>query len=138
MLKLEPIIQSEVSQKEKHQYIILTHIYGISKDGNDDPVCKTAKETQMCRADFWTQREREKVGWFGRMALKHVYYHVRNKSPVYVQCRIQDVWGWCMGMIQRDDMGWEVGGGFSIGNSCTAVVDSCHCMANPIQYCKVK
>ena len=25
-LKLEPIIQSEVSQKEKHQYSILTHI----------------------------------------------------------------------------------------------------------------
>ena len=28
-LKLEPIIQSEVSQKEKHQYSILTYIYGI-------------------------------------------------------------------------------------------------------------
>ena len=27
--KLEPIIQSEVSHKEKHQYSILTHIYGI-------------------------------------------------------------------------------------------------------------
>ena len=27
--KLEPSIQSEVSQKEKHQYSILTHIYGI-------------------------------------------------------------------------------------------------------------
>ena len=28
-MKLEPNIQSEVSQKEKHQYSILTHIYGI-------------------------------------------------------------------------------------------------------------
>ena len=28
-MKLEPIIQSEVSQKEKHQYSTLTHIYGI-------------------------------------------------------------------------------------------------------------
>ena len=27
--KVEPIIQSEVSQKEKHQYRILTHVYGI-------------------------------------------------------------------------------------------------------------
>ena len=27
--KLEPIIQSEVSRKEKHQYSILMHIYGI-------------------------------------------------------------------------------------------------------------
>ena len=30
-MKLEPIIQSEVSQREKHQYSILTHIYGIKK-----------------------------------------------------------------------------------------------------------
>ena len=28
-IKLEPIILSEVSQKEKHQYSILTHMYGI-------------------------------------------------------------------------------------------------------------
>ena len=28
-MKLEPIIQSEISQKEKHQYSILTHIYRI-------------------------------------------------------------------------------------------------------------
>ena len=28
-MKLEPIIQSEVSQKERHQYSILMHIYGI-------------------------------------------------------------------------------------------------------------
>ena len=46
-MKLEPIIQSEVSQKERYQYSILTHIYGIYKDGNNDPVCETAKETQM-------------------------------------------------------------------------------------------
>ena len=58
-MNLEPIIQSELSQKEKHQYSILTHIYGIQKDGIDDPVCETAKETQMCRTDFWTQGEGE-------------------------------------------------------------------------------
>ena len=28
-MKLEPIVQSEVSQEEKHQYSILTYIYGI-------------------------------------------------------------------------------------------------------------
>ena len=30
-MELEPIIQGEVSQKEKHQYGISTHIYGIRK-----------------------------------------------------------------------------------------------------------
>ena len=46
-MKLEPIIQSEVSQREKHQYSILTHIYGIQKDGDDDPICETAKDTDV-------------------------------------------------------------------------------------------
>ena len=61
-MKLDPIIQSEVSQKEKHQYSILTHIYGIWKDDDDKPVCETAKETQMCRTVFWTLWERARVG----------------------------------------------------------------------------
>ena len=39
-MKLEPVIQNEVNQKEKHQYSIQMHIYKI------DPICKTAKETQ--------------------------------------------------------------------------------------------
>ena len=53
-MKLQPILQSAVSQKQKHQYSILMHIYGIWKDGNDNPVCKTTKETQMYRTVFWT------------------------------------------------------------------------------------
>ena len=35
-MKLEPIIQSKVSQKEKYQYGILMHIFGISKDGREE------------------------------------------------------------------------------------------------------
>ena len=50
-MKLEPITQSEVSEKEKHQYSVLMHIYGVQKDDND-PVCETAKETQMYRTVF--------------------------------------------------------------------------------------
>ena len=44
-MKLEPIIQSEVSQKEKHQYSILIYIYGIQNDGNNDSIWEIAKET---------------------------------------------------------------------------------------------
>ena len=53
-------------------YSILMHIYGIQKDGNNNPVYETAEETLMYRTVFWTLWERERVGWFGRMALKHV------------------------------------------------------------------
>ena len=59
-MELEPIVQSEVSQKEKHQYSILMHKYGIQKDGNGDPICETAKETDI-RMDFSTLWEKARV-----------------------------------------------------------------------------
>ena len=58
-MKLEPIRQSEVSQKEKHTYSISMHIYGLWKDGDDNAICETAKETQIKRTDFWTLGEGE-------------------------------------------------------------------------------
>ena len=60
--KGKPVIQSEVSQKEKDKYCILTHTYGIQKDGNDDPICETAKEMQIQRIDFWTLWEKARMG----------------------------------------------------------------------------
>ena len=44
-MNLEPIIHSEVSQKEKYKYRILTHVYGIQKDSTDDPTCRAAEDT---------------------------------------------------------------------------------------------
>ena len=73
-IKLEPIIQSEVSQKVEDHYSILMHIYGILKDVNDNPICKTEKETPMYRTDFWIPWEKARVGCFKRTASKHVYY----------------------------------------------------------------
>ena len=35
-MNLEPIIQSEVSQKQKDKYCILTHIYRIQKNGTKE------------------------------------------------------------------------------------------------------
>ena len=49
-MKLEPIIQSEVSQK--HQYSILTHIYGIQKDDNNDPICEKQKRQRYNEQTF--------------------------------------------------------------------------------------
>ena len=45
-INLEPIIQSEVSQKEKNKFCILTHIYGIQKNGTEEFICKAAMEKQ--------------------------------------------------------------------------------------------
>ena len=73
-MKLEPIIQSEVRQKDKHQDSILTHIYGILKDHKDNLICKTEKQTQIYRTDFWTLWEKAMVGCSERIALKQIYY----------------------------------------------------------------
>ena len=61
-----------------------------------------------------------------------------NELPVQVPCMTQDAQGWCTGMTQRDVVGREVWGGFMFGIACTPVVDSCQCMAKPIQHRKVK
>ena len=51
-MKLEPIKQSEVSQKEKHQYSILTHIYMEFRKMVMITLYARQQKTQMCRVDF--------------------------------------------------------------------------------------
>ena len=56
-MNLEPITQSEESQKEESKYCILMPTYGIQKDGTDESVCRAAIEMQ--RTDLWiTVREK--------------------------------------------------------------------------------
>ena len=45
-MNLEPIIQSEVSQKEKDKYHILTCIYRIYKNGTEEFIYRAAMEKQ--------------------------------------------------------------------------------------------
>ena len=45
-MNLEPIIQSEVSQKEKDKYRILTHIFGIQQNGSEEFIYRAAIEKQ--------------------------------------------------------------------------------------------
>ena len=46
-MDLETVIQSELSQKEKNKYRILTHICGTQINGTDEPICRAEIETQM-------------------------------------------------------------------------------------------
>ena len=116
----------KVSQKDKHQYNILKNIYGILKDGNDNPICKMEKETQMYRTDFWTLWEKVRVGWSERTASKHVYYQVWNRSPVQVGCT---------GMTQKDGMGKEGGSGW--GSHVNPWLICVRVWQKPLQYYKV-
>ena len=107
-VKLESIIQSEVSQKEKHQYSILMHIYGIYKDGNDNLVCETAKETQMYRTVFWTLWEGRGMIWENGIETCIISYKKRIASPG----SMQDTGS--LGLVHWDDPeGWYGEGGGS-------------------------
>ena len=57
------------------------------------------------------------------------------KNRITSLCPMQDTA--CLGLVhgddQRDIVGREVGGGFMFGMACTPVVDSCQCMAKPMQ-----
>ena len=70
-----PILKECPSADEwirKLWYIYTMEYYSaIKKNTFNNPVYETAKETLMYRTVFWTLRERERVGWFGRMALNH-------------------------------------------------------------------
>ena len=35
------------------------HIYGIEKNGTDEPICREGMEMQMQRMDLWTQQGRQ-------------------------------------------------------------------------------
>ena len=47
-MDLETVIQSEVSQKEKNKYRMLTHIWNLKeKNGSEEPRGRTGIKTQM-------------------------------------------------------------------------------------------
>ena len=85
-MSLEPIIQSEVSQKEKGKYCIPLHIYGIQKDGTDEFIFRSAVEKQTQRIDLWTSvgvgrkervRHMKRVTW--KLTLPHLTQTVNRK-----------------------------------------------------------
>ena len=45
-MNLEPILQSEVSQKEKEKYCIQIHVYRIHKNGTEEFIYRAAMDKQ--------------------------------------------------------------------------------------------
>ena len=101
------------------------------------PYMRDSKETQMYRTIFWTLWEKARVGWFERIALKHVYWHMWNRSPVQLRCMRQGAQGWCTGMTLRDGMRgrWEGGSGW--GTHVHPWLIYVNVWQKPLQYCKV-
>ena len=103
-------------------------IHLIRTDDNDNPICKTEKETQMYTTEFWILWEKARVGWSEKITLKHVYYQVWNRSPVQVGCMRQVLRAGTLGRYRGMGRGGRWGG-IWMGNTCKSMDYSCLCMA---------
>ena len=56
------VCHTEQSKTKIEKYSILTHIYGILKNGTDEPVCRAGIEVLTYGMDLWTQQGKEKGG----------------------------------------------------------------------------
>ena len=93
-MDLETVIQSEVSQKEKNKYRILTHICGTQKNGTDEPVCKVEIETQMQRTNVWIPRSESRGGGMNWEIGIDIYTlicikQITNKNLLYKKIKLK-------------------------------------------------
>ena len=90
-----------------------------------------------CKEQTWTLWEKASIGWFERIALKHVHYHIWNRSPVQVHTwdRVLRAgalgWTWEMG----GGGWWEGGSGW--GTHVYPWLIHVNVWQKPPQYCKV-
>ena len=104
-MNLEPILQSEVSQKEKNKYVI-TYIDGIQKDGTDEFIFKAAMEKQTENRLMDTGRGEEKLRCMERATQKLTLPYVKqiaNGNLLYVSGNSN------RGSYQPSGMGWRGG-----------------------------
>ena len=89
----------------------------------------------MYRTDFWTLWE--KVGCFGRTALKHVYYLWWGRSPAQVGCMRQVLGPGALGRPRG--IGWRGRweGGSGWGLHVYPRLIHVNVWQKPLQYCKV-
>ena len=104
------------------------HTYGLKKDGNDNPVSETAKETQMYRTVFWTLGEGE-GGMIREKSIDTCILSYVKQITSPGSMHETGFSGLVTGMTLREGMWGEVRGGFRMGNTCTPMADSCQCMA---------
>ena len=120
-MNLEPIIQSEVSQKEKDKYHIPTHIYGIQKNGTEEFSYKGSNGETDIENQIYGHGER---GGEGEM------YGKSNMETYITICKIDSQWEFAVWLrklkqglcINLEGDGRELQKGEDI---CIPMADSC-------------
>ena len=110
-MNLEPIIQNEVSQKEKDIYHILTHLYGIQKNGTEELIYRATMEKQTENRLMDMGRGDERVRGMKRVTWELILPYVKqiaNRNLSYVSGNSNRD----SASTQRGGMGRERGGTF--------------------------
>ena len=121
-MDLESVIQSEVSQKEKNKYCILTHICGIQKNGTDEPICRAGIETWTCghrggKGGWDELRDQDQHTYTTMCKTDSQWEHsIKHRKLSSVLCHDLDGW----------DGGEEIQEG---GDRGMHIADSLHCTA---------
>ena len=134
-MKLEPIIQSEVSQKDKDHYSILTHIYmEFRKMVMISLYAKQKKRHRCTQQTFGLGGRRQ--GWDVSRE-QHVYYLGWNRSPAQVGCMRQVLGPGSLGRPRG--IGWRGRweGGLGWGIHVTPWLIHVNVWQNPLQCCEV-
>ena len=76
-INLEPIIHSEVSQKEKDKYCLLTYIYRIEKNGTERFIFRAGMEKQIGNRLMDMGRGEERVRCMERVTWKLTLPYVK-------------------------------------------------------------
>ena len=76
-MQLEILTLSEVGQKERDKYHMISLICGNVKYGTNELIYKIEMDSQILRTDFWLPRGRvEGVGWMGTLGLVDTDYYI--------------------------------------------------------------
>ena len=110
-MNLEPIIQSEVSQKEKDKYHILTHIYMESR--------RTVPRN-LFSGQQWRNRHREWTNGHGERGGEGETYGESNVETYITLCKIDSQWEFAVCLrelkqgfyINLEGWGGKLEGGF--------------------------
>ena len=109
-MSLEPVIQTDISQKEKNKYRIITHVCGIYKNGTDEPVCRAAMDSQTQRTDLWTWGRQAGEGGMKGESNREIYTltyvkQISSGNLLYDSGKSNQI----SVTTQRYGMGWEKG-----------------------------
>ena len=105
------VIQSKVSQKEKSEFHILLHTYGVQKNGTDEPICRAGIEMQAQRTDSGHSGARR--GWDElREWHRRIHTAMCKTEPAGSCCIGKGSSNQCSLTTQRGGMECEVGGKF--------------------------